>query len=474
MPALELPFGLQLTALEILGAAAALAVTVHTLLTNRDVRGAIGWIGLAWLSPVIGALLYYVFGVNRVMRRAARLRRRSRRRPRRRRRLAQLPRHIAMIAAVGDRVADTVPAPGTAITALRGGADAYRTMLAAIADARRTVALAAYIFRADAAGDAFIDALTAAHRRGVSVRVLLDGVGSGYLGSPTARRLRDAGVPVARFLHTWLPWRMPFINMRNHKKLLVVDGAVGFTGGLNIGAENLPDAPIERRVDDLHFRVAGPVVRQLLESFAEDWTFTTGETLDGEGWWPLLEPAGAAVARGITSGPDETGNRLEAILATAVGEARHRIRIMTPYFLPDQHLQFALDLAALRGVRVELLVPSRSDHRLPDWAMRAHLAQLVEPGTAVHYTPEPFDHSKLMTVDGRWCALGSANWDVRSMRLNFEFTLECYDAEITAAIDRVIDDKLARTRPVSIAALRRQPVLIRLRNAAAHLMLPYL
>jgi cardiolipin synthase len=209
-------------------------------------------------------------------------------------------------------------------------------------------------------------------------------------------------------------------------------------------------------------------------TFAEDWSFTTGELLDGEIWWPAPEPAGTVAARGITSGPDEDIGNIENVLATAVAQARQRLRIVTPYFLPDDRLLSGIVLAAERGVEVEVILPQQSDHLLLDWAMAAHVSFLDMPGISFHQTGQPFDHAKLVTVDGQWCAIGSPNWDVRSLRLNFEFLLEGYDQGLAQDIDRLIDAKRARARPLSPKRLMRRPIPIRLRDAAARLLLPYL
>ena len=480
MPSLELnlPFDLSVDIIALADVLAAAAVTAHVLLRKRDVRAAIGWIGLVWLSPIAGPALYYFFGINRVMRRAARLTPRvARRGP-----VAAagstapdnppLPENILTIVRVGDRLTSHPLFPGNAISPFCSGDEAYRAMLDAIGTARRSIALASYIFRADRVGNAFIEALREARGRGVEIRVLVDGIGSGYLFSSSVRELQRAGVLVARFMHHWLPWRMPFLNMRSHKKLLVVDGTIGFTGGLNLGAENLRRLRRARTVDDVHFRVDGPVVSQLMLTFAEDWSFTTGEVLSDNRWWPDIASVGPVLARGISSGPDEDVGKLQALLATAVAAAKQRLRIVTPYFLPDQQLMFGIELAALRGVQVDIVLPERSDHRLMDWAMRAHLGFVAVPGVTVHLTPTPFDHSKLVTVDGVWCALGSANWDVRSLRLNFEFMLECYGVSTASDIDRIIDGKIARARKLSLLHARSLPV--KLRDAAARLLLPYL
>jgi cardiolipin synthase len=452
----------------------AAAVTRHALLHKADVRAALGWIAIAWLSAVIGGPLYLAFGINRINRRASRLAVRTETldvsfgeatppdaRP-----------AIQALARVGQRVTGVPLQSGNAVAIHHGGSKAYPEMLEAIRTARHSIALASYIFRDDRVGRAFIAALAAAHERGVEVRVLIDGVGGGYLRAPAFRALRRAGVPCAKFLHSWAPWRMPLLNLRNHKKLLVIDGAAGFTGGLNIGAENLaPDDPSDR-VDDVHLRIEGPAARQLMASFAQDWLFTTGETLEGPAWWPEIGEAGTTPARGIRSGPDGDLFNLEAILGAALTLAERRIRIVTPYFLPDPQLEFAIAQAALRGVELQIVIPARSDHQLMDWAMRAHLRFFRTIRAHVRLGAAPFNHAKLVTVDGAWCLIGSSNWDTRSLRLNFEFDLECYDPVVCARIDALIDTKVAAAEPLQ-QALETGP-FAPLRDAAARLLLPYL
>lgn len=454
--------------------ALAVGVTVDVLLKKSDVRGALGWIGLVWLAPILGSLVYFLFGINRVWRRAVKLRRRGAQASHPSDGEPDAPENIRLLTATAGRVTGEPLAGGNALEPLLDGDQAYAAMLAAIAEARKSVAMASYIFRNDEAGGRFADALIAAAGRGVKVRVLLDSVGAGYLFTPILWRMQRGGVTVARFLHTWLPWRMPFLNMRNHRKLLVVDGATAFIGGINVGRENCASIVGARAIKDVHFRAAGPVARVVMDAFARDWTFTTAETLDEDCWWPKLEAAGSVFARGLPSGPDADIYKLELILGAALNLARKRIRIVTPYFLPDARLQFAIHQAGLRGVDVEIVLPAQSDQHVMDWAMRGHLRFFRYINAKIIATPPPFDHSKLCTVDGEWCLIGSSNWDARSFRLNFEFDLECVDRDLTARIDAVIDAKIATGRPVTADMLANEPVWLRLRNAAARLLLPYL
>lgn len=445
------------------------SVTVHALLYKRNVGAAVSWIGIAWLSPFLGGLLYAIMGVNRVKRRAKRLRR-------------EHPGAAAggSAASVADpltplefaigHLTGRPSAPGNAIEMLRSGDEAYPRMLEAIGRAEKSIGLCSYIFRADAAGDRFHEALIQARRRGVEVRVLIDGIGGGYFWSGTYQHLHKAGVPVARFLHSYFPWQMPFVNLRNHRKLLLIDGKVAFTGGLNIGAENVEAANPPHLVRDTHFRVEGPVVEQLTDAFVDDWLFTTGEQLVSPAWFPAQAPAGTVSARVITSGPDEDMEQIEFVALHAISCARRSIRVVTPYFLPPEPLTMALGLAAMRGIQVDILLPENSNHAILDWARRVPLRPLVEAGCRVWLLPPPFDHSKLMTIDESWSLIGSANWDTRSFRLNFELNVELHDA----AFARRIIEKTVPQKRMTTADFDADPLPIRLRNAAARLLQPYL
>ena len=447
------------------------AVTVHVLLHKRNVGAAVSWIGIAWLSPFLGALLYVTMGINRVKRRAQRLRRQRLLESGAATLAGELAPEITtpMEFAIG-RLTGLVSEPGNKVEILRSGDEAYPRMLAAIEAAEKSVGLLSYIFRADAAGERFHQALIQAQRRGVDVRVLIDGVGSGYFRSGTYELLRKAGVPVARFLHSYLPWRMPFVNLRNHRKVMVVDGRIAFTGGLNIGAENIRADNPPFVVLDTHFQIEGPVVEQLADAFADDWLFTTGEKLLSEKWFPPLEKAGPVMARVVTSGPDEDMEQIEFVALHAISCAQRSIRVVTPYFLPPEPLTMALGLAALRGIKVDIVLPDKSNHAILDWARRVPLRPLIVAGCRVWLVPPPFDHSKLMIVDDGWALIGSANWDTRSFRLNFELNVELHDADFAARLSALT----GKSRRLSVEELDGDSLPIRLRSAAARLLQPYL
>ncbi|MGU3538566.1 phospholipase D-like domain-containing protein [Methylobacterium sp. A54F] len=457
----------------LIGTGLALFVTVHALLRKRRVSVAVGWIGLAWLSPLFGSALYAMFGVNRVTRRARRMRPPPSEEggdahgPN-----AAVPEAFTQLDRAALWITRLPAVGGNSVRMFRNGDEAYPAMLEAIGQARESVALSSYIFRDDATGRAFCAALAAAKARGAEVRVIIDGVGGGWFRTPAYRRLVHAGVPAGLFMHSALPWRMPFLNLRTHKKLLILDGRVAFTGGINISDANRVAEGPPHPVRDTHFRIEGPVVEQLAMAFAQDWAFVAGAELEGARWFPPLPAVGDKVARVVTSGPDADIEKIEFVILQALTCARRSVRLVTPYFLPSEVMVSALGLAAVRGITVDVVIPRTSDHRFVDWATRAHVAGLLRSGVRIWLDEPPFDHSKALVVDREWCFVGSANWDMRSFRLNFEMNVEVYDTVLAEALDDFMAGKMET--PLTLAAVTGRSLPVRLRDAAVRLLLPYL
>jgi cardiolipin synthase len=464
---------------------AAIGVTIDAVLRKRQVPAVIGWVGLAWLAPVIGSMLYVGFGINRIKRAATALQREPVLGDTGEFRAAMAgaefmnalaTQHPTLpgLARLGLQTTGNPLMPGNRIVLLRDGDEAYPAMLDAINAAQKTITLLSYIFDNDTTGETFLHALTAAAARGVAVRVLIDDVGSRYTRPTMASRLREAGIPVATFLPTRLPRLFRYANLRNHRKILVVDGHVGFTGGMNIRDGHWLSRKPKDPVRCLHFRVDGPVVYELQRAFSVDWAFCTREALDRDPWFPRLTEHGSIVARGVPHGPDsDLENILELILG-ALSAATHHVRIINPYFLIDEVLLRALQVAAMRGVAVDIVVPEKSNLLIMDWAMTPQFRPLLEKGCRIFRSPAPFDHTKAFTVDGQWSLIGSTNWDARSLLLNFEFNLECYDVELTAQLDALIDDRIESARPITLAELKARSLPIRFRDGVARLGAPYL
>jgi len=423
--------------------------------------------------PALGVVLYVLLGVNRVQRRAAKMRRSTARH----RSLSQLSgepgTHFVPLARLVGEVGGRPLLPGNAVEPLLNGAEAYPAMLAAIAGAQRSLMLASYIFDGDGVGAQFVDALSAAQQRGVAVRVLIDDVSCRFSSHPASKPLARAGVEVGIFNPPFVPARLHAANLRNHRKIMVVDGALGFTGGMNIARRYWRDGE-DQAYRDLHFRLRGPVVAHLAEVFCDDRAFTTGERLQGEKWFPPLAQAGAVLARGIESGPDEAFERVRWAMIGALNAAQRSARIVTPYFIPDSGLISALNAAALRGVDVDILLPAETDLPHVRWAVFGQLWQVLDHGCEVYLRPGPFDHTKLMVVDGAYVLLGSANWDARSLRLNFEFDVECYSVELGAHMDGMVEARISQSRLYTLAQVNARSLPVKLRDGAARLFAPYL
>ena len=462
------------------------AASGHAVLHKRDARSAVAWVGLIWLVPVLGAVLYLLLGINRIRRRARALRSDQGHPPCHSHCLSRFQcradtvevldrnSHFVSLSRLVEGIVRKPLVQGNHITPLVNGDTAYPEMIRAIEEAQRSVNLSTYIFDNDRAGRLFLDALARAAGRGVEVRVIVDDVGARYSWPPMTRLLQRSGITVARFLPTFLPWRMPYMNLRNHRKILVVDGRTGFTGGMNIREGHMIGKDPRHPVQDLHFKVEGPVVAHLQEIFAEDWTFCTGESMEGDAWFPCIEQKGTVVARGIPDGPDEDFEKLLWTVHGALACARRSVRIVTPYFIPDSTLTTSLNLAAMRGVDVEIVLPGVNNLRIVKWASTDLLQECLEHGCRVWLTAPPFDHTKLMVVDDIWVLLGSANIDTRSFLLNFEFNVECYDRELAARMNSLIDSKLRNAHRVTIEEVTNRRLPVKLRDGLARLFSPYL
>jgi cardiolipin synthase len=442
---------------------------LHALLSKADPRSAIGWIGVCCLFPYGGPLLYWLFGINRVRRR--------------------VPGGPAVSAGPGAQVlttADSTPLAaqarlgnaltrrplegGNGVEPLHNGEVAFPRMLQAIAGARSSIWLATYIFQTDAVGREFVSALGAAVRRGVSVRVLVDGIGEWYDWPHVVPLLRRAGVKAARFLPPRLIPPNLSLNCRNHRKILVIDGEESFIGGMNLGGREVGGAT-GQRMTDIHFCLHGPIVAQLADTFAADWEFATGERLATQA---AIHAAGSSVCRVITGGPDEDVDKLLLVLVGAISTAQRQVQIMTPYFIPPPELVVALEAAALRGVTVSLVLPRRSNLHYIDWATLHWLPALLARGVQVHLQEPPFSHAKLFVVDREYAHIGSANVDTRSLRLNFEIAVEVFDATLGAELARFIADLQSRAPALTPASVSQATLLARIRNSLCWLISPYL
>lgn len=466
----------------------AAVAAAHAAMTKDEVRAAIGWVGVILLSPFVGAAVYAIAGINRIRRRSiAAGRSAAGHQTVAHPHFDATDSHVAALFGqqftalkrVGDRLTHHTLTTANTAAMLETGDEAYAAMIAAIRDAQRSVILESYIFDRDPIGLRVADALIAAAGRGVGVRVLIDAVGARYSVPSIVRYLRQGGIPTDVFNGSIIMGlRLPYANLRTHRKILVIDGTLAFVGGMNIRQGFTAEFAGAGRACDTHFRIKGPVVADIFSIAAEDWHFASGEQLAGDTWRVTPEPAGEAnspmLMRALPSGPDDSLETNHKMLMGAFSVARHSVRIMSPYFLPDRELVSALTTAARRGVAIDIVVPSANNLVLVDRAMRAQFNQVLRSYCRIWRAQGAFDHSKLLVVDSTWAFIGSSNLDPRSLRLNFEIDIEILDAGFAKRIEARIEAAIGTAREVTLHELRRRPFLSRLIDRILWLGSPYL
>ncbi len=413
-----------------------LGLGLWIVLQKREPVATVSWLISLAALPYLGFLIYFVFGPQRIRRQRLRRGRARATLPPRPDGFTPSPEAIEL-AKIAQATTGLPPTTATHARLLIDGAAKYIALLEAVAQAREHIHLEYYIYQPDRTGTALRNALVERARAGVKVRLLLDAVGSGKASQRFLQPLVDAGGEVAWFhpmrLH-WF-WKRPWLNLRTHRKIVVIDGRVGFTGGINITDEEDerlgPDA-----YRDLHLRLEGDVVRELQLVFIEDWAYATGQP-------PLRIPhpppmAGAVTAQVLVSGPDAAWEPIHRVQVGAIHAARRRVWLVTPYFVPGEAAMMALTSAALGGLDVRLLVPKLSDSKLVTYAARSYFDDLLAAGIRIHEYGPRLLHSKALLCDDDLAIIGSANFDHRSFRLNFEVSVMFHDAGIVAELAELI------------------------------------
>ncbi|MBX9627251.1 MAG: cardiolipin synthase [Gemmataceae bacterium] len=454
---------------------------VWVLHLKREPQAAISWCLTVILMPFVGPLLFALFGYQTVHRPLAR---------RRKRRSAYrelsagaggegdpsvaVPEPWGVLAGLAHHPDGFPVTAGNRVDLYHHGGPAYDAMIAAVAAARHHVHFEFFIVRSDPSGERFLAALVAAAKRGVEVRFLYDSVGSYALSSRRLAGLTAAGGKVAAFLPLLNPLYRLRVNLRNHRKILVVDGRVGFTGGLNIGDEYLGLDPKFGYWRDTHLRLEGPAVAALQRVFLEDWFFAAHEAARGPTYYPELAPAGGSLVQIAHSGPDAEYKAIRETYFAAILRARKRVWIASPYYVPDAGLQDAILLAARSGVDVRYLGLFRPDKWVPFLAARFYWTELLAAGVKVYQYARGMMHSKYVLCDGEWASVGSANTDNRSLHLNYEANAILYDPAAVAGLEEHYLKDLEESIRLDPAVYATRPLAARLAENAARLFSPVL
>jgi cardiolipin synthase A/B len=444
------------------------------VLQKREPVATLSWLlGLAAL-PLLGFLIYQVFGPQKIKRH--RLRRSRSRMPR------ELSPHLeehgeaAEMARLGLATTGLPPSTAHSVRLLVDGAATYAALLEDIRQARTHIHLEYYIYQPDVSGTALRDALVERARAGVKVRLLLDAVGSSKAKQRFFAPLLEAGGELAWFHPSRFGriWTRTWVNMRTHRKIVVIDGRIGFTGGINITDEE-NDALRANAYRDLHLRIDGDAVRMLQVVFVEDWMYATGSReLVAELARDLPDPRpGPIAAQALPSGPDSSWQAIHRLHVAAIHAARQRVWLATPYFVPGEAAMMALTSAALGGLDVRLLVPKRSDSLLVTLAARSYYDELLAAGVKVYEYGPRMLHTKALLVDDSSALIGTANFDNRSFRLNFEVSMLFHDDSIAAELAALIEHEFAHAPRVRDD--RQRPLFrARLPEAVARLGSPLL
>lgn len=460
------------------------AVTVATLIwvlhIKRDSMSAIAWSLTVLLLPFLGAFLFFIFGYQSITRPLNR--RRSRRSAYKKlagaageKARVDVPNRWDTLAKLGHHGDGFPVTGGNAVTFYHDGRPAFEAMLGAIKGAQHHIHIQFFIFRSDPSGQRFIDALCECARRGVQVRFLYDSVGSYNLSRSLLKQLTEAKGHVAAFLPVLNPLYRLRVNLRNHRKILVVDGRVGFTGGLNIGDEYLGLHPRFGKWRDTHVRIEGPAVEGLQRVFLEDWHFGSDEAIHGRDYFATFEKApGESLVQVVHSGPDSEYKAIRETYFAGILNGRSRVWIASPYFVPDAGLRDALCLAARSGIDVRYLGLFRPDKWVPFLAARFYWTDMLDAGVKVYQYSAGMMHSKMVLVDGEWASVGSANFDNRSLLLNFEANCQLFDAKLVAELEAAYLRDLEVSVRLDPGVFAGRPLMGRIAENAARLFSPIL
>ncbi len=462
-------------------------IGIDILLDNRDPSSTVAWLMVLFILPIVGIFLYLYIGRNHRKKKTF-MRKRSRD-------------YVLLDSLLGKQfpfidyrkifrkesndirgkiiplLLNNTESPVTVnnyVKVLQNGEATFTEMLNAIDRAEDHIHMEYFIIKDSHIGKKFQQALIKKAEQGLEVRLIYDAVGSIRLRRSFIKSMENAGVQVKCFLPVTLPFFRSRLNYRNHRKILIIDGRTGFTGGINIGDEYLGKNKKMGFWRDTHLKIEGEAVYILQGIFLTDWHFVSDETLDSFKYFPPVNYRGETVMQIASSGPDSHWASIHQAYFAAINSARERAYITTPYLVPDDGILLALKTAALRGVDVKLLLPIKPDHRTVFWASKSHFEELLEAGVKIFQYKKGFVHGKVFIIDNNFVSIGTANLDIRSFKLNFEVNAFIYDKRVNCSVARDFLEDIRVSREVVLDEYKNRPITHKIKESVARIFSPIL
>ncbi|KLU64219.1 major cardiolipin synthase ClsA [Desulfosporosinus acididurans] len=455
------------------------------ILENKDPGKTVTWLFILSLLPILGFLLYILFSQkqrNKLFRNKAQ---RTNRLKQRINEYDPIPKNEYSTFSPDNnldlKLANLLMYSGYArlkmhnkVDVLVNGREKFAALLQSLENAAHHIHLSYYIFKDDEIGADVLKILSHKVSEGVEVRVLLDGVGSLFLAGNFMTTMRQAGIQAQWYFPLRFPFLTPRLNLRYHRKIVIIDGYVGYMGGLNIGDEYLSRDPKLGFWRDTHLKLFGESVHTLQSIFLNDWNTVTHQEIRGENYFPKVEIPDILPIQIGASGPDSNWASILQGFFVAITMAKRSIKIETPYFIPDESLIMGLKTAALSGIDVQIIIQGVPEHKVTYWAMNSYLEELLEAGVKIYKYMKGILHAKVLLIDETLASVGSANMDVRSFSLDFEISAFMYDQKLTMLLVKDFENDLSESRSINLEAFQTRPYSERLKESFARLFSPLL
>jgi len=467
----------------------ALFLVVRLLLYGMRPTKTLGWLLAIFTIPVGGMLFYFALGRNRRKNKFYRLKKTKEitaylktvkdycddidkneelNIP------APLKSHIKLVKLIAKN-SNFLPSQGNELTLLKDGPKTFEAIFKAMESAKRFIHIQYYIFEEGELANRFLSLLQKKRKEGVEVRFMYDGLGSKTLSRTYINHLKDCGVEVYGFLPMRFGRLLSSINYRNHRKIVIVDGLTAFTGGINVSDKYLIGDPVLGTWHDMHLRLRGPIVSSLQAVFAMDWNFASGKddilTLK---YFSVVPEMGKSIVQTVSSGPDSNFSSVKQVYFSLINRAKKYVYIVNPYIIPGEAIMEALQVAALSGVDVRLLLSSNSDSFLVKWSVQSYFEDFLEAGIKIYLYPDGFLHSKVMFSDDQLTTIGTANLDVRSFEQNYEVNVLAYDKDLTEQLKHDFLKDCEISRQMDYYEFKKRPKLDRLKEGFAKVFSPVL